>query len=63
MKRRQYTFREFKRVLTDNGYALERCNGDHWIFKKGDSTISIPYKKEINKMMAARLLKENSLAE
>lgn len=57
---RQYTQREFIRVVKRNGYEYNRHNGDHAIYvnDKGKH-ISIPQKLEC--VIARRLIKENNL--
>lgn len=54
-----YNSREFKKILKNNGYKLERVKGSHYIYKKGKSEIVIPLK--LNTMIARRLIKENQL--
>lgn len=57
---KQFTHREFVRVVVANGFYYDRHNGDHAIYlnKKGRH-ISIPLKLE--SVIAARLIKENNL--
>lgn len=61
---RQYTFRDFRTLLRKNGYVYQRTSGDHIIFSNDYNTVSIPFHgKEINRMLALRLIKENKLKE
>ena len=61
---REYTFRDFRALLRRNGYVFQRHSGDHLIFTNDVNTISIPFHgKEINRMLAQRLIKENNLKE
>ncbi len=53
-------FRQFKRVLENNGYKKIRVKGSHYIFKGNQgNTISVP--KDLNRMIQFRLIKENNL--
>lgn len=56
-----YSTREFERLLNDNGYKFIRQKGDHIIYRKENNTIVIT--KDLNKMVAKRLIKENNLKE
>jgi predicted RNA binding protein YcfA (HicA-like mRNA interferase family) len=57
---KQFTHREFVRVVVANGFYYDRHNGDHAIYlnEKGRH-ISIPLKLE--SVIARRLIKENNL--
>lgn len=57
---KQFTHREFVRVVVANGFYNNRQSGDHAIYlnEKGRH-ISIPLKLE--NVIAARLIKENNL--
>ncbi len=57
---KQFTHREFVRVVVANGFYYNRQSGDHAIYlnEKGRH-ISIPLKLE--SVIAARLIKENNL--
>ena len=57
---RQYTQREFIKIVVKNGFHYSRHNGDHAIYlnEKGRH-ISIPLKLE--SVIARRLIKENNL--
>lgn len=56
---KQYTQREFIRVVQKNGYSYNRHSGDHAIYVKDGRHISIPQKLEC--VIARRLIRENNL--
>lgn len=57
---KQYTQREFIKVVKRNGYTYNRHNGDHAIYVNAKGKhISIPQKLEC--VIARRLIKENNL--
>lgn len=56
---KQYTQREFIRVVLRNGFLYSRHNGDHAIYTKNGRHISIPQKLE--SVIARRLIRENNL--
>lgn len=57
---RQYTSREFIRIVKFNGFWYNRNNGDHAIYVNDKGRhISIP--KNLECVIAQRLIKENSL--
>lgn len=57
---RQYTYREFTKIVMANGFFYNRHNGDHAIYLNSKGRhISIPFKLE--NVIARRLIKENSL--
>lgn len=47
----------FEKMLTSLGYNLVRSNKNK-IFSNGISQIAVPHDKEINRMIARRLLKQ-----
>ena len=57
---RQYTLREFIKIVEFNGFYYDRCTGDHAIYvnDKGKH-LSIP--KNLECVIALRLIKENNL--
>ena len=57
---RQYTSKEFIKIVKFNGFYYNRHNGDHAIYvnDKGKH-ISIP--KNLESVIARRLIKENNL--
>lgn len=57
---RQYTSREFIRIVKNNGFQYNRHNGDHAIYVNDKGRhISIP--KNLECVIARRLIKENNL--
>lgn len=61
-KTKEYTFREFRIILTKNGYTLKRYSGDHWLYTNGENIISVPdHGKKLNRMLCRRLIKDNKL--
>ena len=57
---KQWTSREFLRMLKRNGYTYSRHNGDHYIYvSKSGRHISVPQKLEC--VIARRLIKEYEL--
>ncbi len=51
--------KDMKKILANNGYRCERSKGSHFIYSNGVSTISI--NKDLNCMVAKRLVKEYEL--
>ena len=57
---KQYTSREFIRIVKKNGFQYSRHNGDHAIYVNDKGRhISIP--KNLECVIARRLIKENNL--
>ena len=57
---RQYTLREFIKIVEFNGFYYDRYNGDHAIYVNDNGRhISIP--KNLKSVIARRLIKENNL--
>ena len=57
---RQYTSREFKRIVELNGFTFNRRSGGHTIYINNNGRhISIP--NTIESVIALRLIKENNL--
>lgn len=57
---KQYTHREFVRIVKANGFQYNRHNGDHAIYLNDNGRhISIP--TSLNSVIARRLIKENNL--
>ena len=57
---RQYTSREFIKIVEINGFYYNRHNGDHAIYVNDKGRhISIP--KNLKSVIARRLIKENNL--
>ena len=60
---KQYTIKQFKKILRDNGYSYDRTKGDHEIYiKDNKNPISIPVVR-MKSVVALRLIKENNLVE
>ena len=56
---RQYTSREFIKIVEFNGFYYNRYNGDHAIYVNDRGRhISIP--KNLESVIARRLIKENN---
>lgn len=57
---RQYTSREFIKIVEFNGFYYNRCKGDHAVYVNDKGRhISIP--KNLESVIALRLIKENNL--
>ena len=57
---KQWTHKEFVKLVKGNGYFLKRCKGSHYIYaNKEGRHITIP--KQLNSVIALRLIKENKL--
>lgn len=54
-----YSDREFGKILDNNGYRHIRTKGSHLIYGNGSRTISV--NKNLNRMVAQRLIKEYAL--
>jgi len=60
---KQYSVKEFEKLLRDNGYKRDRSKGDHDIYTKENcNPISIT-KTRMKSVVALRLIKENNLVE
>lgn len=55
----KFDFKTMKKILKLNGYSLNRTKGSHFIYSNGCNTISI--NKDLNMMVARRIIKENQL--
>ena len=58
-KTKSYNKREFHRILLNNGFELVRQRGSHYIFKRGNQSITM--NRDINYMVVRRLVKEYNL--
>lgn len=57
---KQYTQREFIKVVVRNGYTFTRSRGSHSIYTNTEGNhISIP--RHLESVIALRLIKENNL--
>lgn len=51
--------RELIKKLRENGYALDRDDGDHSVYEKeGSRPVQVPRHKEINEYTAEKILKD-----
>lgn len=48
---------DFERILSSMNFILARC-GAHRVWSNGHKQVAVPHGKEINRMVAKRLLKE-----
>lgn len=51
--------REMQKILKNNGYKYIRCRGSHFIYSDGNNTIVV--NKDLNRMVARRLIKQYQL--
>lgn len=58
-KTKEFSSQEFIRILLDNGFEYVSCKGDHKKFRRGVETVVV--NKNLNKMVARRLLKTHNL--
>lgn len=58
-QKKTMSVRDMKKILNENGYKYIRCKGDHFIYSNGVNTIVI--NRNLNRMVAERLIKENNL--
>jgi predicted RNA binding protein YcfA (HicA-like mRNA interferase family) len=49
--------REFERILAEQGFILKRI-ASHRVWTNGTQHVAVPLGKQINRMIARRLLKE-----
>lgn len=63
MRIKEFTTREALAIIAVNGYHFFRAGkGGHMIYSNGHTSISIPtHSKHVNKMLFARIAKENGL--
>lgn len=63
MRKKEFATREAVAILAANGFVFVRHGkGAHAVYSNGKSSISIPTNsKSINKMLFARIIKENGL--
>lgn len=60
-KTKNWSTREFTKILSNNGYKYLRGHGDHYIYYNEEINRKIVINKNINKMVCRRLLKEYDL--
>lgn len=51
--------KEMKKILRANGYEYIRCKGSHFMYSNGTNTIAV--NKDLNCMVARRLIKQYNL--
>ena len=63
MRKKDFATREAVAILAANGFSFLRFGkGGHSIYSNGKASISIPvHNKTVNKMLFARIIKENGL--
>lgn len=52
-------FRDMQKILYNNGYECIRTKGSHFVYNNGTKTVVV--NRNINCMVAGRLIKENGL--
>lgn len=57
---KNYSAKEFEKLLSDNGWTYDHQTGDHKIYYKNGKHVSVPIRKK-NPMLFRRLIKENGL--
>ena len=50
-------YKEAKKIIAKNGYTYDHTTGSHEIYKKQNSTLSVPKKSEISPGVWRNLLK------
>jgi len=55
----KYDFKSMQKILKDNQFYLVRIKGSHFVYSNGERTVAI--NKDLNMMVAKRLIKENEL--
>lgn len=58
-KTKDYSTKEFQRLLMDNGFVFVRQKGDHMVYKRGNDIVVAT--KNPNKMMIRRQIKTYNL--
>lgn len=60
---KQYTVKDFRKILKANGYIFDRTKGDHDTYiKENCNPITFPVVR-LKSVIALRLIKENNLIE
>ena len=57
---KQYSTRDFKRILQNNGYEYVRTKGDHSVYRKENRVLTVNVVR-LKPIVANRLIKEYSL--
>lgn len=50
--------KDFERLLKEVGFKPDRQSGSHLVWISGERHVSVPQGRDLNKMLARRLLKE-----
>ena len=59
---KNYSSKEFNKILINNGFELVRKKGDHFIFKRGNEVaVTTNGGSKMNKMIMRRIIKEHDL--
>lgn len=53
--------REFEKILQQSGFELVRSNG-HSVWSDGANRVAVPHSKNINRMIARKILKQINYA-
>ena len=59
VRMRNLSKRDMEKILQANGYKYVGCKGDHFKYKRNNTTIVIT--KKMNQMIAKRLIKDHHL--
>lgn len=57
---RQYTVREMKRILEENGYKKVRQRSSHQIWKRDGDSVTLPV-ADLRSVICHRLIREHNL--
>jgi len=60
MRTRDYSFREFDKILRNNNFEFKSSKGDHFKYVRDNDQIIIT-RRNPNKMVMRRLIKEHNL--
>lgn len=60
MNRKEYSVREFQRILQENGFELLRQKGSHQIWNNGMTTLVLPA-VALKPIIAQKLIKQGCL--
>ena len=62
MRTKDYSFKEFDKILKKNGYEYKSCKGDHYKYEhKETGKCVVLCKRHPNKMVCRRMIKEHGL--
>jgi predicted RNA binding protein YcfA (HicA-like mRNA interferase family) len=60
MRTKDYSFKEFDKILRNNGFEFKSSKGDHFKYVRDNDQIIIT-RRNPNKMVMRRLIKEHNL--